>query len=46
MFDRRCQGYEAAGYTILLPDFAQPYRVVSSPTVQAGSNGGQARPEV
>lgn len=29
-----------------LPDFAQPYRVVNTQTVQAGFNGGQARPEV
>jgi hypothetical protein len=29
-----------------LPDFAQPYRVVNSPTVEAGFNGGKARAEV
>jgi hypothetical protein len=29
-----------------LPDFAQPYRVVNSQTVEAGFNGEKARPEV
>jgi hypothetical protein len=29
-----------------LPDFAQPYRVVNSQTVEAGFNGGRAPPEV
>jgi hypothetical protein len=29
-----------------LPDFAQPYRVVNIQTVEAGFNGGNARPEV
>lgn len=29
-----------------LPDFAQPYRVVNTQTVQAGFDGGEARPEV
>lgn len=29
-----------------LPDFAQPYRVVNTQTVEAGFNGGHARPEV
>jgi hypothetical protein len=29
-----------------LPDFAQPYRVVNSSTIEAGFNGGKARPEV
>jgi hypothetical protein len=29
-----------------LPDFAQPYRVVNTQTVEAGFNGGKARPEV
>ena len=39
MFDRRCKGYEAVGYTIRLPGSAMPgwpSRVLSFPTIPCG----------